>query len=188
LASGDAHEGAHGHSLHLFDILIGKDSVQFWGAVLNCIFLVVILTAFAAKPLREFLAARRCEMEEAIREAAEARARAQSKYDEYTMRLSQLDQELAGLRADIERAAEEDRQRILADAEEAAARLRRDTEIIVQQHAEALERQVRREVVSAAITTAERVLRETIHADDQGRLADDYRQGVARTRAERGQA
>jgi F-type H+-transporting ATPase subunit b len=187
-AAGGEHAGAHGHALRFVDVVAGKESVQFWGAVLNCLLLVVILYAFAAKPLREFLAGRRREMEQAMREAAEAKAQAQARYEEYTARLAQLDRELAKLRTDIERAAEEDRQRILADAEHAAARMQRDTETLVRQHAEALERNIRREVVEAAMTAAERVLRESIGLEDQRRLAEAYREDVARPRPARGQA
>ena len=179
--------GEHG-PLRFLDVVAGPESIHFWGAALNFALLVLILRRFAAKPVREFLTGRRQEMEQAMREAAEAKARAQAKFEEYTTRLSHLDQELARLRADIERAAEDDRRRILAEAEAAAARLKRDTETLVRQHAEALERQVRREVVEAAISAAERVLRDTIQSDDQRRLADGYRQDITRPRSERGRA
>lgn len=188
LAEGGGHGGGHGQPLRLVDIVTGEDSVQFWGAVFNWLLLVLILVVFAAKPLRAFLGARRGAMEDAIREAAAAKAQAQARYEEYSARLAQLDQELARLRSDIERAAEEDRQHILQEAEQAATRLKRDTETLVRQHAEALERQVRGEVVTAAVAAAERVLRESIQPDDQRRLADAYREEVARGRAARGQA
>lgn len=188
LAEGGGHGGGHGQPLHLVDIVTGEDSVQFWGAVINWLLLVLILVVFAAKPLRAFLAARRSTMEDAIREAAAAKAQAQARYEEYSARLAQLDHELARLRSDIERAAEDDRQHILQEAEHAATRLKRDTETLVRQHAEALERQVRGEVVTAAVVAAERVLRESIQPDDQRRLADAYREHVARGRTARGQA
>lgn len=187
LAEGE-HGGEHGGRLHLIDILAGEDSVHFWGAVLNWLLLVVILVVFARKPVRAFLGARRSVMEDAIREASAAKAQAQARYDEYTARLAQLDQELARLRADIERAAEEDRKHILQEAQHASARLKSDTETLVRQHAEALERQVRGEVVTAAVAAAERVLRESIQPTDQQRLADAYREDVARGRSTRGQA
>lgn len=187
LAEGE-HGGGHGGPLHLIDIVAGEDSVHFWGAVLNWLMLVVILVVFARKPVGAFLGTRRSEMEDAIREAAAAKAQAQARYEEYTARLAQLDQELARLRADIERAAEEDRKQILAEAQHAATRLKSDTETLVRQHADALERQVRGEVVTAAVAAAERVLRESIQPADQQRLADAYREDVGRGRSTRGQA
>jgi F-type H+-transporting ATPase subunit b len=187
LAAGDAH-GGHGGQLHFVDVVAGAESVHFWGSFINWFLLVVLLSYFAAKPVREMLGARRREMEVAIREATAAKTAADARHAEYTARLAQLDQELARLRADIQRAAEDDQKSILAEAEHASARLKQDTETLVRQHAEALERQVRREVVDAAVTAAERVLRESIQSDDQRRLADSYREDVARERAVRGQA
>ena len=152
--------GHGGGAVQLREILTGEHSITLWGAAVNFALLCAILLRVTSKPLSTFLATRRGTMEQAMREAGEAKARAEARYLEYSARLAGLDQELATLRGDIERAAEEDKQRILADADEASERLRRDTETLVRQHAETLERQVRAEVVAAAITTAERVLRE----------------------------
>lgn len=181
-----AESAGHGHgALHLREILTGEHSITLWGAVVNFALLVLILYKAGSKPLQAFLTTRRGAMEQAMREAGEAKARAEARYQEYTQRLAGLDRELMKLKSDIERAAEEDKQRILADAEEASARLRRDTETLVRQHAEALERQVRAEVVAAAVTTAERVLRESIGPDDQRRLADAYRERMTQLASEK---
>jgi F-type H+-transporting ATPase subunit b len=188
LAWAEGAHGGHGGQLRFVDVVAGKDSVHFWGSFINWFLLVVLLGYFGAKPVRAFLGARRAAMEDAIREATLAKAQAQARYEEYSARLAQLDHELARLRADIERAAEEDRRRILEETEQASARMKRDTETLVRQHAEALERQVRGEVVDAAVAAAERVVRESIQADDQRRLADAYRDEVGRTRNARGQA
>lgn len=173
-------EAAHGHGkVTLHEILAGDHSVGFWGAVVNFTLLCAILYVAARKPVQAFLSTRRSAMEEAMREAAEAKAKAEAKYQEYTARLAGLDQELAKLRADIERGAEEDKKRILGETEEATARLRRDTETLVRQHAEGLERRIRAEVVEAAIGSAERLLRERVGSEDQRRLAETYREQVA---------
>lgn len=186
-AEGGAHGGHHGE-LHFIDVIAGPDGVHFWGSLINWGLLVLLFVKYGAKPLHDMLGTRRREMEVAIREASAAKAAAEARQAEYAARITHLDQELAQLRADIERAAQDDRERILADAQHASARLKEDTETLVRQHAEALARQVRREVVDAAVAAAERTLRESIHTDDQRRLADTYRDEVARSRAARGQA
>lgn len=168
-------ESGHGHGgVTLHEVLAGDHSITFWGAVVNFSLLCAILYFAARKPLQAFLATRRSAMEEAIRDAAAAKAKAEARYQEYTDRLAGLDQELAKLRADIARGAEDDKKRILAEAEETAARLRRDTETLIRQHAEGLERRIRAEVVEAAMSSAERLLRERVGSDDQRRLADTY--------------
>jgi len=152
---------------------------EFWAAALNFSLLVFLLVRFGRAPINDFLSTRRRAMQQAINEAAEAKAKAEAKLKEYTDRLAQLDSEMAKLRADLMAAAEEDKKRIVAEAEEAARRMKVETDALIDQHAKALSAQVRRELVDGAIATAERLLREKITAADQQQLADAFRQQVA---------
>lgn len=153
------------------------------GALLGAFFsfgaLVWIIVRFAGKPFSAFLSTRRAEMEEAIKEASEMKAKAEARYKEYNERLAGLDQELKKLKDDIARGAEEDKKKIMAAAEESARRLKAETESLIEQHAQALGTSVRREVVAAAVDAAEEVLKKQIGAHDQQRLADDFKQRVA---------
>jgi F-type H+-transporting ATPase subunit b len=167
------HQGGHGHGgpIHFSDIF---RSPEFWGAVINFTLLVWLLRRYGAKPLRQFLVSRRAEMEREIAAAAEVKAKAEAKYQEYSQRLAQLDQELAQLRKGMETAAAEDRVRILAEADETARRLRRETETQIDQYTRALTDSIRREIVGAAMAQAEKLLREAMTDADQQRLAQSY--------------
>lgn len=180
LASGEAHgeHGGHGGAVHFGDVVANP---EFWAACINFSLLVFLLVKFGGKPVGEFLSSRRAEMKDAIDEATEMKAKAQAKFDEYEQRLKTLDQELEKLRGDFARAAEEDKQRILADAEEAARRVKQETESLVDQHAQALSASLRQEVVEAAVEAAEKALREGITTADQQRLADEYRREITAT-------
>ena len=171
--------GHHGGPIHLHDV---THNPEFWTAVVNFSLLVILLVRFGRAPIRGFLSNRRSEMERAINEAAEAKAKAEAKLKEYTDRLGQLDAEMAKLKADLVAAGEEDKKRIVAEAEEAARRMKQETEALIDQHAKALSAQVRRELVDGAIATAERLLREQITAADQQQLADAFRRQVATTK------
>src|SRR6185295_13244712 len=83
-------------------------------------------------------------------------------------------QELAQLRAGMENAAAEDRERILAEADETARRLRRETETQIDQYTRALTDSIRREMVGGAMAQAEKLLREAMTEADQQRLAQGY--------------
>lgn len=167
------HGGAHhGGPLHLDHII---HNPQFWTAVLNFTLLMIVLLKFGRAPIRDFLGKRRGDMERAINEAAQAKAAAEAKLAEYTARLGQLDSEMAKLKADLTASAEEDKKRIVAEAEEAARRGKIETEALIDQHAKALSAQVRRELVDGAIAAAEKLLREKITAADQQQLADAFR-------------
>jgi len=171
--------GHHGVSLD-HDII---HNPKFWTGVLNFSLLAFLLIKFGRAPIRDFLSGRRQEMERAINEAAEAKAKAEAKLKEYSDRLGQLDSEMAKLRADLVAAGEEDKKRIVAEAEETTRRMKVETEALIDQHAKALSAQVRRELVDGAIATAERLLREQITAADQQQLADEFRRDISGTDA-----
>jgi F-type H+-transporting ATPase subunit b len=177
---GDEH-GAHG-PLDFGGIL---SRTEFLASVENFALLAFVLWWFGRKPIAEFLGSRRREMKQAMDEAAAMKAKAEARYKEYTERLSQLDGELEKLKADIARGAEEDKKRILLEAEEAAQRMRKETEALVDQHAQALSSELRREMVEAATRSARQVLQAGISADDQRRLAEDFRTAIS---SQRGQA
>jgi F-type H+-transporting ATPase subunit b len=168
---GDHDGGHHGGPIHLKDVF---GSTEFWGAVINFTLLVLLLRRLGGKPLRSFLVNRRREMEREMSIAAEMKAKAEAKYQEYSQRLAQLDQELAKMRRDIEAGAQEDKQRILAEADETSRRLRRETESLIDQHSKALSASIRREMVGAAMAQAERLLRDSITEADQQRLAQSF--------------
>jgi F-type H+-transporting ATPase subunit b len=174
---GGEHASEHEHHgpLHFSDIF-RKENTTFWAAIINFSLLVYLLRRYGKKPLQEFLVKRRAEMEQAMAEAAAAKQKAEAKYNEYNERLRTLDRELEKLRTDIERAAQEDKQRIMADAEEAARRLRRETESLIDQHAKALGASVRHEMVDAAVSAAEKLLRDKLTETDQQRLLQEFNQ------------
>lgn len=184
-ATEHAVEHGHGGPVHFSDIV---NNTEFWGACINFVLLLVVLRKLGKKPLSEFLVQRRREMEQNMAEAAAMKAKAEARYTEYTQRLAQLDQELAKLESDIARGAEEDKRRIIADAEEAATRLKSETESLIDQYAKALGAEIRQELVASAVAAAEKVLREAVNADDQQKLAERYRLEVASTTRNTGAA
>jgi F-type H+-transporting ATPase subunit b len=149
-------------------------NTSFLAALVNFGLLIWILRKFGREPLSKFLVARRDEMAREMSAAAEMKAKAEAVFKEYTARLAQLDTELAKLRSDIERGADEDKQRIVADAEENTRRLKRETESLIDQYGKQLSASVRREMVEAAVAAAEKILRENIGDADQQRLAERY--------------
>jgi F-type H+-transporting ATPase subunit b len=173
-----AEDGAEGaHAVQLRNIL-SLENKPFWAAIINFALLAYLLRRFGAKPLRAFLVGRRHEIEQAMAEASAMKQKAEAKYKEYTDRLATLDQELAKLRSDIERSAEEDKRKIVADAEDTARRLKRETESLIEQHAKALTSTVRNEMVGAAVAAAEKLLRQALTDADQQRLAQTYSQEI----------
>jgi len=179
LAEEHEEDGHHGGPVTFKKVVDGhsKDSKQlFWGALINFALLLLVLNILAAKPLAAFLKSRRATMEASINEAAEIKAKAEAKHQEYTARLSTLDAELNKLKTDLQNAAETETARIKAEAEESAKRARVETDSLIQQHAQALANEVRREVVEAAVLAAQQVIAGSVDTSDQQKLADGFRQ------------
>jgi F-type H+-transporting ATPase subunit b len=169
-----AEDGHHGGHLSLRSILNGEERWQFWGSVVNFALLVYLIRRMSKRPLQNFLTQRSDAIERGILDAAEMKRSAEAVYREYTERIKTLDRELVKLRQDIAQAAERDRVRIVAEAEESVARLKAETTELVSRQAEQLEAQIRREVVAAAASAAERAVRETATPEDQQRLAEAF--------------
>ncbi len=156
-----------------------RETVSFWGSVVNFSLLVFLIRWKTKKPLAGFLEARREEIERGMAEATVLKTKAEAVFNEYTERMKTLDQELDKLRSDMAKSAEQDKARIVAEAEEASRRLRTETEAQIVRLAEQLETQIRREVVEAALGAAEKAVREKTTADDQRRLAETFAKDIA---------
>jgi F-type H+-transporting ATPase subunit b len=175
-AEEEAEGAGHGHhgKLTLKEIVSGEHSLQFWGAVVNFTLLVILIVVKGKQPVAAFLSSRRSGIERGISEAAEVKRAAEQAFNTYTERMKSLDAELAKLRKDVAEAAERDRTRIVAEANESVARLKAETDALVRRQAEQLEAQIRREVVQAATEAAEKAVRELTSAEDQQRLAEAF--------------
>lgn len=195
-----ASDGGHASSLSFKRVLTGDagadaseaeqaqakhESLEFWGAVVNFGLLLFVLRRLGKKPLTSFLEERRREIEVGMTEAAEAKKKAEVVFGEYTSRMQTLDQELAKLREDMAKAAADEKARTIAEAEEGATRMRAETEALIKRQAELLEAQIRREVVDAAVSAAERAVRQAANAEDQQRLAEAFAQELARAGVEK---
>jgi F-type H+-transporting ATPase subunit b len=107
------------------------------------------------------------------------KAAAEAKYNEYQKRLANLDAELAQIKSEIIASGEAERERIIAEAERKSARIRRETEFLIEQQLKQLRADLTRESVEAAMTAAEKLLRERTTDDDQQRLARAYTSKLA---------
>ena len=72
------------------------------------------------------------------------------------------------------KAGEAERDRIVAEAEKKASRLRKDAEFLIAQRFKLLREELSREAVESAVAAAEAVLRDKANPTDQTRLADAY--------------
>lgn len=151
---------------------------QLIAAFVNFGLLLVLFFGFALKGINASLAERRAGIAKDLEEAARLKAEAEAKHLEYKKRLEQLDAELAAIRAEMQKAGEAERDRIVLEAEKKAERLRKENEFLIEQRFKTLREDLTREAAISAIAAAETVLREKTTADDQQRLSRAYVAGV----------
>jgi len=173
------HASAHDH-VTLHSIIAGEEKWQFWGSIVNFLLLVYVIRRLGKASLDKFLKDRSTGIERGISEAAEVKRAAEAAFATYNDRMKTLDSELAKLRKDVADAAERDRARIVAEANDTVARLKSETEVLIQRQTEQLETQIRREVVAAAASAAEKAVRELSTPEDQKRLADSFMRELAK--------
>ena len=166
----EAHEGGHGE-LTFSSLIRNRD---FQGTVINFLVLVGLLAWVIRKKGNPALAARRAEVEKELAEAQRLRAEAEKRHLETATRLEKLDEEMVQIRGDMIKAGEAERDRIVAQAEEKAARIRKDTSFLIEQQIKQLRKELTQQAASAAVAAAQGLLQERTTNADQDQLAEAY--------------
>lgn len=177
------HDPLGGHGELTFQSLLSDR--EFQGAVVNFLALVALFAWVIRKKGNPALAERRQEVEAELAEAQRLRAEAEQRHREAAQRLDKLDEEVAELRAEMIKAGEVERDRIVAQAEEKAARMRKDTSFLIDQQMKQLRKDLTVEAAEAAVRAAHELLQEATTEADQDRLADAYLESLDQAIEER---
>ncbi len=159
----------HG-ALHFSDVL----NTEFLGTLVNFGVLLLIIGWAIRTKGNPALAARRAEVEKELAEAQRLRTQAEARHMETATRLEKLDQEMLQIRADMVKAGEVERDRIVAQAEEKAARVRKDTNFLIEQQMKQLRKELTEQAANAAVAAAQDLLQARTTDADQEQLAEAY--------------
>ena len=140
----------------------------------NLVILIVVLVYFARKPLRDYFASRRSEIQSELTGAADQLAGAEATYAKWQRRLIDLETELEGIRATSRQRAEVERDKILSDARAVAERIRRDASAAVETELRRARGKLREEATQLAIELATERLEREITDADRDRLLDEF--------------
>lgn len=162
-ASSDAHGEVHNSWL----------KIDTW-KTLNFGVLAVALFFLGKKPVVEFFASRKKDIEDEINELEQKKADAQKELAEYQAKFNNLDQESKQILADYVKQGEEAKKRILAEAEAQAAKLEDMAKRNIEQEFKAAKAALQQEIAEKAMDRAEAVIKKAIKAADQDRLVDEY--------------
>ncbi len=163
-----AEEHAGGHGSH------GWDTTALAASFVNFFVLIAVFVYLFKDSLKSFLVSRKAEVEKELLEAARLKAAAEAKHKEYSERLSKLDAELAKMKQDMVAAGKAEFDRIIAEGEHKAARMRKEAEFLIEQQAKTLRNDITRESTDGAIAAAAELLLRATTTYDQQRLAQEY--------------
>lgn len=146
----------------------------FGMALLNFAALIFIVGKFFAPGIAKMTRERHEQIGKDLAEGARLRDEAKRKLDEYNSRLAGLDREIEELVRSIRAEAENEKKRIVDEAEARAARMQKDAEAQIQAEMQRVRVELEREAVIQAVAAAERILREQTTEADQQRLVDKF--------------
>lgn len=166
---------AGGGEHHADSGVIIKDFV--WRCV-NFAVMVGLIVYFVNKPIRNGLQNRRAEIEKTLADAAAARDAAEAKALEYQEKLAKASEEIESIYAAIRREGELERDKILASAQELAAKIEQEADAKAANTVARARTELRAEAARLAVELAEELLAKSVTAADQKRLIDEYMQKV----------
>ncbi|NOQ45665.1 MAG: hypothetical protein GQ559_03185 [Desulfobulbaceae bacterium] len=167
-AQGGDHGAAHGNSLSPEKL---KDF--FWRTV-NFLALVVLLVKFLAKPIGSGLAGRQKRIQEEIEDLRAKRDEAERSYKQFEARLAGMEKEMEVVVEKAIAQAENEKARILDDAEKAAEDIKRQAEAAVQAELVDAKRILREEVADQAAAMAEELIIKNLTPEDQIAITEQY--------------
>ena len=123
-------------------------------AILNFAIFALILYFKAGPALTKYFATRHETIKDALEEAAKLQAAAKDKLKEYSSRIADADAEVNALIEQIRRDAEEERNKLVADAKRQAERMKVDAEARIDSEFLGASREIERDVVDNAAELA----------------------------------
>ncbi len=140
----------------------------------NLVLLLAVIIYFARKPVREFFEERREKIQSDIVEAGQILTDAEARLSEWQERMAELDAEIEKIRATERKRAEREREKILEEAQQAAERIRNEAGTAVEREVRRAQEELRKEAAELALEMAGNLLRERMGDEDQSRLVEEF--------------
>ncbi|TSK07263.1 MAG: ATP synthase F0 subunit B [Geobacter sp.] len=145
-----------------------------WRCIDFAALVAIAVWALKKADVKGTLAARREGIEKTLKEAVEAKEAAEKKFAEYSTRLDEANKEIEVISANMKREGELEKERIIAEAKEAAARIKAQAEAAAEQEVLKAKDELRAEAARLAVELAEQKIKQNIAKGDQDKLVGDY--------------
>jgi F-type H+-transporting ATPase subunit b len=142
--------------------------------LINLLIRAGLIVKFAGPGIMASLVTRRDRVAKEIEEAQRMKKEAEQRAKKYQAKLEGLDEELDATKKALVEAGVAEKERLVKEANEKAARMERDAGSLLEQEARQIRTDLVHETVVLAIAAAEDLLRKRVTQADQERLAEDY--------------
>jgi F-type H+-transporting ATPase subunit b len=148
--------------------------IDFAWRIANFIILVYILYKLMWKKMKGFFAGRREGIKASLEEAEVVKADAEKKFKEYDEKIKKAEEEIQGISAMIKAQGEEEKKRIIADAERASVKMKEDAKARMEQELKKAKNELRLEASELAVQMAEDILKKKVTKEDHEGMVREY--------------
>jgi len=134
--------------------------------------LVFVLVFFLKKPFADGLSARREGIKDQLEALESRKAEAELMYQEAAAKLARLDEEVEVIIAEAVKQGEDEKEKIIADAERNAGDIQRQAEMAVAHELAQAKTRLKAEIAEQAVLLAEELVKKNIQPADQSRLIE----------------
>jgi F-type H+-transporting ATPase subunit b len=150
--------------------------------LVNFLIFLYLIKRFVLPLARDYFRSRREGIAQSIREADEAKQRADALVRDYKNRLAKLTEEIRSIREALRAEGEREKAKLLVEAKEIAERIKTDTDFLAEQEVRLARQTLRREIVDAARASAEKLIQQTFTIEDQKRMVSEFLSEVGAAR------
>jgi F-type H+-transporting ATPase subunit b len=148
--------------------------IDFAWRIVNFIILLYILYKLMWKKMKSFFAGRREGIQSSLDEAEVVKADAEKKFKEYDEKIKKAEEEIQGISAMIKAQGEEEKKRIIADAERASVKMKEDAKARMEQELKKAKNELRLEASELAVQMAEDILKKKVTKEDHEGMVREY--------------
>ena len=148
--------------------------IDFAWRIVNFAILLFILYKLMWKKMKGFFASRREGIKASLEEAEVVKADAEKKFKEYDEKIKKAEEEIQGISAMIKAQGEEEKKRIIADAERASVKMKEDAKARMDQELKKAKNELRLEASELAVQMAEDILKKKVTKEDHESMVREY--------------
>lgn len=157
----------------------GPNWADFFWRTVNFLVLAGLLYRLVAKKAKVFFASRREAIAQDLARAASLRQEARGAFEEQATRLARAEKEIDEIAGMIDAQAKAERERLLADARRAAAKMKEDARMRMEQEYRAAVGRLRKEAALMATRMAEGLLKSHLRPEDHETMIRETVERVA---------